>query len=114
MDHDLSFYRSHTIVLLLVMDLSYLFPCTARMFDIRSYGVLLSYMWYTKRLLFRHCSCFGLAGMLSSSDPTLAPQWLDLSSDICFLPVVGLPVEPLPVFETSVVTMDISSVVTVN
>jgi hypothetical protein len=52
--------------------------------------------------------------MLSSSDPPLAPQWMDLSSDIGSLPVVGLPAEPLPVSKTFVVAVDISSVVIVN
>ena len=71
-------------------------------------------MWYTKRLLICPYFCFGLAGMLSSSDPPSAPRWLDLSSDIGSLPIVGLPVEPLPVSETYVVAMGILSVVVVN
>jgi hypothetical protein len=37
-----------------------------------------------------------------------------LSSDIGSLPVVGMPIEPLLVFETSIFAMDISSVVAVN
>jgi hypothetical protein len=114
MDHDLVFYRSHTIVLLLAMDLAFLLPCTAQMLDIRSHGVLLSYMWYTKRLLFCPYPCFGLARKLSSSDPPSTPLWLDLSFDIGSFPVVGMLVEPLPVSETSVVTVDILSVVVVN
>ena len=84
------------------------------MLDIRSYGVLLSYMWYTKQLLFCPYFCSGLARMFSSLDPPSIPQWLDLSSDIGFLPVVGLPRDPLPASKTSVVAMDISSVVAVN
>jgi hypothetical protein len=52
--------------------------------------------------------------MLSSLDPPSSPLWLDLSSDIGSLPVVGLPVERLPVFETSIVAKGISSVVAVN
>jgi hypothetical protein len=71
-------------------------------------------MRYTKQLLFCPYSCFGLAGMLSSSDPPSAPLWLDMSYDIGSLPVVGIPVEPLLVSETYVVTVDISSVVKVN
>jgi hypothetical protein len=59
------------------------------MLDIRSYGVLMSYMWYTKRLLFCPYLCSGLVGMLSSSDPPSTPLWLDLSSDIGSLSVVG-------------------------
>jgi hypothetical protein len=84
------------------------------MSDIRSYGVLFSYMWYTKQLLFCPYLCSVLAGMLSSSDPPLAPLWLDLSSDIDSLPIVGLPVDPLPMSETSSITTCISSVVEVN
>jgi hypothetical protein len=84
------------------------------MLDIRSYGVLLSYMGYTKWILFCLYLCSGLDGMLSSSDPLSSLLWLDLSSNIGSLPFVGLPIEPLPVSETFVVTKDISSVVSVN
>jgi hypothetical protein len=84
------------------------------MLDIRSYGVLMSYMWYTKRILFCICSCSSLARMLISLDPPSSSRWLDLSYDIVSLPVAGLPIEPLPTSETSIVTVDISSVVTVN
>jgi hypothetical protein len=84
------------------------------MLDIRSYGVLLSYMWYTKRILFCPCSCSGLVGMLSSSNPPSTPRWLDLSYDIGSLPVVGMSAEPLPASETYVVAVDISSVVIVS
>jgi hypothetical protein len=88
------------------------------MLDIRSYGVLLSYMWYTKRLIFCPCSCFGLSGMLIFSDPPSSPRWLDISSNIGFLPdarlPAGLPAEPLPTSKNFFVTMDISSVVIVN
>jgi hypothetical protein len=52
--------------------------------------------------------------MLSSLDPPSNLLWLDLSSDIGSLPVVGHHVEPLHVFETSVVTKGISNVVAVN
>jgi hypothetical protein len=52
--------------------------------------------------------------MINSSDLPSAPLWMDLSSDISSLSVVGPPIEPLPASETYVVTMDISSVVTVN
>jgi hypothetical protein len=52
--------------------------------------------------------------MLSSSDPPSTPLWLDLSSDIGSLPVVGIPIEPLPVSKTFVVAKGISSVVVVN
>jgi hypothetical protein len=52
--------------------------------------------------------------MLSSSNPPSILRWLDPSSDIGFLPFAGLPTEPLPVSETSVVVVDISSVVIVN
>jgi hypothetical protein len=84
------------------------------MLDLCSYGVLLSYMWYTKRLLFCPCSCFGLAGKLNSSNPPSTPRWMDMSSDIGSPPIIGLPTEPLPASETFVVVVDISSVVTVN
>jgi hypothetical protein len=114
MDHAPISYRSHTIVLLLETGLAFLFPCIARMSDIHSYGVLQSYMWYTKRLLFFPYLCSGLVGMLSYLDPPSAPLWWDLSSNIGSLPVVGLPVEPLPRFETSIVAKGISSMVAVN
>jgi hypothetical protein len=52
--------------------------------------------------------------MLSSSDPPSAPQWLDLSFDIGFLLIVGLPANPLPTSKTFVVAVDISSVVIVS
>jgi hypothetical protein len=81
---------------------------------IHSYGVLLSYMWYTKWLLFCPYLCSGLAEMLCFSNPPSTPLWLDLSSDIGSLPVKGLPAEPLPRSETSVVARDISSVGAVN
>jgi hypothetical protein len=71
-------------------------------------------MWYTKQLLFCPYLCSGLARMLSSSDPPSTPLWMDLSSDIGSLLVVGMPVEPLPMSETSIVAKGISSVVAVN
>jgi hypothetical protein len=111
MDHVPVSYIFHTIVLLLEMGLEFLLPCTVQMLDICSYGVLMSYMWYTKLLLFCPYICFGLAGMLSSSDPPSSPLWMDLSSDIGSLQFVGLPIEPLPVSETSIVAKGISSVV---
>jgi hypothetical protein len=52
--------------------------------------------------------------MLSSSDPPSTPRWLDLSYDIGSLPIAGLPGDPLLASETSVVAVDISSVVTMN
>jgi hypothetical protein len=84
------------------------------MLDIRFCGVLLSCMWYTKRLLICPYFCSGLAETLSSSYLPSAPRWMDLSSDIGFLPVAGLPAEPLPASETYVVAVDILSVVIVN
>jgi hypothetical protein len=89
-------YRFRTIVILLVMDLAFLFPCTARMLDIRSYGVLLSCMWYTKRLLVCPYFSSSLVGTLICLDPPSTPRWLDLSSGIGFVLVVGFPAEPLP------------------
>jgi hypothetical protein len=114
MDHAHVSYRSHTIVLLLTTGLAFLLPCTTRMLEIFSYGVLMSYMWYTKRLIFCPYLCSGLARMLISSDPPSTPLWLDLSSDIGSLPVVGIPVKPLPLSETYVAAKGISSVVAVN
>jgi hypothetical protein len=84
------------------------------MLEISSYGVLLSYMWYTKRLLFFPYLCYGLARMLSSSYPPSAPIWSYLSSGIGSLPVVGIPVQPLLVFETFFVSKGISSLVEMN
>jgi hypothetical protein len=51
--------------------------------------------------------------MLYSSDLS-NPLLLDLSSDIGFIPVVRLHVDPLPEFVTSVVLTGISSVVTMS
>jgi hypothetical protein len=39
---------------------------------------------------------------------------LDPYSDIGFLPIAGLPAEPLPMSETSFVAVDILSVVIIN
>ena len=114
MDHVPVSYRFHTIVLLLAMGLAVLFPCTTRMLGIHSYGVLLSYMWYTKRLLFCPYPYSGLAEMLSSSDPPSSPLWPNLSSNIGSLLVVGMLAEPLPGSETFVVARGISSVGAVN
>jgi hypothetical protein len=110
MNRGLVSYRSHTIVLLLVMDLGFLLPCTVRMLDIHSYGFLSSCMRYTKWILVCPYFCSGLARMLISSNLPSTLRWLDLSTDIGFLPVARLPVEPLLVSETSVVVMDILSV----
>jgi hypothetical protein len=107
-------YRFCTIVLLFVKNFPSMLPYTTRMLDICSYGVLMSCMWYTKRILVYSYFCSGLAGTLSSSNPPSSLRWLDLSSDIGFLPVVELPTNPLPMVETSVVIMDILSVVIVN
>jgi hypothetical protein len=96
------------------MDFSFLLPYTTRMLDIRSCGVLLSCMWYTSRILLCPYFCFGLDGTLSSSNPPSVPRWLDPCADIGFLPVVGLPTKPLPMFEIYVVAMGILSVVVVN
>jgi hypothetical protein len=52
--------------------------------------------------------------MLSSSYSLSTPLWLDLSSDIGSIPVVGIPVEPLPVSENYAIPKGISSVVVVN
>jgi hypothetical protein len=64
----------HTITLLLVADLAYLLPYTARMLGIHSCGVLLSYMRCTKQLLVCPCSYSGSAEMLDSSNPPSIPQ----------------------------------------
>jgi hypothetical protein len=84
------------------------------MLGTHSCDVLLSYMWYTKQLLFCPYSYSGSVEMLNSSDPPSTPLLLDLSSDIGSLLVVRLPTEPLPEFETSVVSKGISSVVAGN
>jgi hypothetical protein len=52
--------------------------------------------------------------MLSSSDASSTPLWLDMSFDIGSLPVVGLPAEPLPGSETFVVARGISIMGAVN
>ena len=67
MDHALMSYISHTIVRLMVKGLAVLFQCTMQMLGICSCGVLLSYMWYTKQILFCPYSCSVLIEMLDSS-----------------------------------------------
>jgi hypothetical protein len=84
------------------------------MLDIRSCGFLYSFMWYTKWILVFPYFCYNLARTLSSSNPPSTLQWLDPSTDIGFLLVVGLSVGPLLVSETSVVAIGISSVVAMN
>jgi hypothetical protein len=91
MDCGLFSYIFLTMVLSLVTNLAFLLPYTA-----------LPYL------------CFGLLGMLSSSNPPTDLRGMDPSADIGFLPFVEFPAEPLPVSETSVVTMGILSVVAVN
>ena len=84
------------------------------MLDIHSYGILLSYMWYTKQILFCSYPYSGLIEMLDSSYPPLSPLLLDLSSGVGSLPVVRLPVETLPELENYVVSKGILGVVEVN
>jgi hypothetical protein len=84
------------------------------MLEIRSYGVFPFCMWYTKRLLVCPYFCSGLVGTLSYLNPPSSLRWLDLYSNIGFLPVAGMPAEPLPMSETSIVVVDISSVVIMN
>ena len=114
MDHAHVSYRSQTMVIMMEKGLVLLFPCTTSTLDIHSCGVLLSCMWYTKQLLFSLCLCFGSIEMWGSSDPLSSPLLLDLSFDIGSLLVIRLLEEPLPEFETSIVYMDISNVVTMN
>jgi hypothetical protein len=52
--------------------------------------------------------------MLSSSNPPSVLRWMDLSTDIGFLPVAGLPTEPTLTSGTFFVVMGILSVVAVN
>jgi hypothetical protein len=52
--------------------------------------------------------------MLSSSNPPSVLRWMDPSANTSFLPIAGLPTEPLPTFETFVVAMGILSVVGMN
>jgi hypothetical protein len=114
MDHESVYYKYHNIVLMLEMGFAFLFPCTTQMLGILSYGVLLSYMWYTKQLLFYPYPFSSLDGMLIYSDPPSTPLWIDFSFDIGSLLVVGLPIEPLPVSETYFFSIDILSVVAMN
>jgi hypothetical protein len=114
MDHAPVSYGSHTIVILLEKGLEVLLPCTVQMLVIRSYDVLLSYMWHTKQLLFCPYIFSGSFQMLNSSDPISAPLLLDLSSDIGSLLVVRILAEPLTEFKTYAVSKGISSVVAGN
>jgi hypothetical protein len=113
MDHAPMYYRSHTIILLMTKGLAILLPCM-RMLRIHSCDVLLSYMWYTKQILFCPYPCFCLVEMLSSSYPPSNPLWMDLSYDIVSLLVIGLPVEPLHESETPSISKGISNVIIVN
>ena len=114
MDHTNVSYISHTMVLLLVRGLTPLFPSTVQKLDIRSYDVLLSFIAYTKQLIFSLFPYSGLVEMLYSSNPPSTPLLLDLSFDISSLLVVRLLAEPLPEFGTSVVLRGISSVAIVS
>jgi len=114
MNHAPVSYTSHNIVILMAKGLVVLFPCTARMLGIHSYGVLLFCMWYTKQLLFCPYPYYGLVEMLSSSYPPSTPLWIDLSSNIGALPVEGMLAELLREFETFVVSNGNSSVVAWN
>ena len=114
MDHAAVSYRSQTIVLLMENDLAILFPCTTQMLGIRSCDVLLSYMWYTKQLIFCPYSFSCSVEMLNSSYPPSATLLLDMFSSIGSLPVVRMPAKPLPKFKTYVVSKGISSVVAGN
>jgi hypothetical protein len=102
------------MVLLLVRGLTPLFPSTVQKLDIRSYDVLLSFIAYTKQLIFSLFPYSGLVEMLYSSNPPSTPLLLDLSVDTSSLPVAGMPTEPLPEFGTSVFLKDTSSVVIVS
>jgi hypothetical protein len=63
-----------TRVLPMVTSLAYRLPYTMRMLDTRSCGVLLSFMWCTKKLLVCPCSYSGSIEMLDSSNPPSIPQ----------------------------------------
>jgi hypothetical protein len=84
------------------------------MLGIRSCGVFLCCMWYTKKLLIYPYSYFDLAETLSSSYPPLVLRWLGMSTGTGSLPVARLPAELLPASETSVVAVDTLSVGVVN
>jgi hypothetical protein len=114
MDHVHVFYRYCTMVLLWEKVLVALFPCIVRMLGTCSCDVLLSYMWYTKQILFSLFSYSGLVGMRGSLDPPSTPIWLDMSFDTGSLLVVGLPVETLPKFETFFVSKGTSDVIIVS
>jgi hypothetical protein len=114
MNHALVSYTSHNIVILMAKGLVGLFPCTARMLGIHYCGVLLFCMQYTKQLLFCPYPYSGLVEMLSSSYPPSTPLWLDLSSNIGSLLVLGLLAKLLREFETFVVSNGNSSVVAWN
>jgi hypothetical protein len=114
MDHAYAYYKSCTMVLLLARGLAPLFSCTAKKLDIRSYGVPLFYIAYTKQLILFIFPYSGYVEMLYSSNPPSSPLLLDLSVDTSSLPVAGMPTEPLPEFGTSVFLKDTSSVVIVS
>jgi hypothetical protein len=65
MDHAHGFYKYRTMVLLSERGLVLLFPCIAQNLDICSYGVLLSCIAYTKKLLF---SLFPYSGQVKTLD----------------------------------------------
>jgi hypothetical protein len=84
------------------------------MLDIHSCGVLLSCMWYTKRLLICPYLCSSLVVMLIYSCPSSSLRCTDPSDDIGFLSFAGIPIEPLPMSKNSIFIMGISSVVAVS
>jgi hypothetical protein len=114
MDHAHVSYIYHTIFILSEKGLAILFPCIVQKLSTHSCGFLMSYMWYTRQLLFYPYPYYGSVEMSNSSDPPSYPLLLDLSSSICSLLVVRLPTKPLLEFEFFFVSKGISSVVAVN
>jgi hypothetical protein len=68
MDHAHVFYISHTMVHLKINNLAYLLLYTAQTMDTHSYDDLLSFIVYTKHLLFSPYLYSDSTKMLSSSD----------------------------------------------
>jgi hypothetical protein len=106
MDHDHVFFISHTMVLQMIRDFSYLFLYTTQRLDTHYYDDLFFSIMYTKHLLFSPYLYFDLTEMPSSSDNIKTLPQLDLSAYTNFILTVRLLAGPQPDFGTFVVLKD--------
>jgi hypothetical protein len=111
-DHSHVLCISHTMVLLKIKDLAYLLLYTTQIMDTHSYDDLLSFIEYTRHLLFSPYLYFDSTEMLSSSYLVATLPQLDMSDYIVFLVTIRLLAGPQPNFGTFVVSKDTLNVPT--